>query len=162
MTLSDRTSFSHSLEAALAASEPVQRVNDLLRRVLALEPVPWESDEQRLVRGVAERIDTASGDANRLVVLARDVEHLLDQASSNDSVEILLELIAERQRVMIVMRKYAEGTISRTSLLSFVGEQRWPDSVRRRVAELSADDLANVMKALEESDIVQLEKILIA
>lgn len=64
--------------------------------------------------------------------------------------------------MLTVMRKYAEGSISRTGFLSFVGEQRWPDAVRRRVAELSAEDVANVMKALEESDIRQLEKILIA
>jgi len=150
------------LEAALAASEPVQQVSELLLRVLTLERIAWESDEQRLLRGIAERIDTASGDARRLIVLARDVEHLLDQASSNDDVELLLELIAERQRVLIVMRKYTEGTISRTSFLSFAGEQRWPESVRRRVIELSEADLPNVMKALEKSDIKELKKIFTA
>lgn len=159
MTPPDRMSFARGLGAALAAPEPVQRVNHLLRDVLTPEPAAWESDEQRLVRGIAERIDTASGDTKRLLVLARDVEHLLEEASSNHGVNLLLELIAERQRALTVMRKYAEGTISRTSFLSYIGEQRWPDSVRRRMAEVSAADLPNVISALEQSDIMQLEDI---
>ena len=160
MMLPDRMSFARGLGAALAAPEPLRGVTELLHRVLATEPAGWESDEQRLVRGITERLDTASGNANRLLVLARDVERLLDHASSNDGVELLLELIAERQRVLTVMRKYAEGTISRTGFLSFIGEQRWPDLVRRRMATLSEAGLVSVMKALEQSDIVELEAIL--
>lgn len=160
MTLPDRMSFARGLGAALAAPEPVQEVSRLLHHVLATEPVGWEPDEQRLVRGIAERLDTASGDANRLLVLARDVERLLDHASSNEGVELLLELIAERQRLLAVMRKCAEGTISRTGFLSFIGEQRWPDMVRRRMAALPQASLASVMRALEQSDIVELEAIL--
>lgn len=161
MTLPDRMSFARGLGAALAASEPVQRVNDLLRRVLTTEPGAWESNEQRLVRGVSERVDAVSGDADRLLVLARDVRHLLEDASSDDAVEFLLELTAERERVVGVIRKYAEGTISRSGFLSFVGEQRWPEVIRRRVAVLTAADLTDLMTALEEADVAQLEALLV-
>ncbi len=159
MIPSDRMSFACDLRAALAVPEPVQGVNDLLRRVLTSEFATWESDEQRLVREIAERLDTASGEATRLLVLARDVGILLDQASSNLGVERLLELIAERHRVLVVLRKYAEGTISRTSFLSFIAEQQWPELVRRRMAELSTSEIANVMQALAQSDISKLEDI---
>lgn len=162
MIVPDRVSFARGLGAALAAPDPAQGVNDLLRDVLTTEPVGWESDEQRLVRGISERVDVASGDADRLLPLARNVQALLDDASSNDAVELLLELIAERERVLGILRKYAQGTITQTGFLSFVAEQRWPESVRRRVAALSPADISSLVKALEESDIPQLEAFLIA
>jgi hypothetical protein len=154
--------FAHGLGAALAAPEPTQQVNDFLRRVLMTEAPAWESDEQRLVRGVSERVDAVSGDASRLLDLARDVHHLLEDASSNEGIRLLLELIAERERVLGVLRKYVQGTITRTGFLSFVAEQHWPEIVRRRVAALSAADVASLVRALEEADIAQLEALLVA
>lgn len=158
----DRMTFARGLGAALTAPEPAQRVNDLLRGVLTTEPLAWESEDQRLVRGISERVDVASGDATRLLTLARNVQSLLDDASSNEAVELLLELIAERERVLRILRKYAEGTLTRTSLLAFVAEQRWPESVRRRVTALSSADIVRLATALEEGDITQLEASLVA
>ena len=158
----DRKAFARGLGAALAAPEPAQRVNDLLRDVLTTEPVTWESDEQRLIRSISERVDVASGDAARLLTLARNVQTLLDEASSNDAVELLLELIAERERVLGIIRKHVQGTINRTAFLSFVAEQHWPESVRRRVAALSPADIASLATALDEGDITLLEVSLVA
>lgn len=158
----DRMAFARGLGAALSAPKPAQRVKDLLRGVLTTEPVAWESEDQRLVRGISERMDVASGDAIRLVTLARSVQSLLDNASSNEAVELLLELIAERERVLRILRKYAEGTITRTGFLSFVAEQRWPASVRRCVTALSSADIASLATALQAGDIPQLEASLVA
>jgi hypothetical protein len=127
---------------------------------LTIDPSPWEANEQRLVRAIAERVDTTSGDAERLIGLAGDVAQLLDEASSNEEVERLLELVAERQRALTVVRKYIEGMISRTSFLSFVTEQRWSDPIRRRVAALSEADLRSLVSALEHVDVPRIETIL--
>ncbi len=162
MTVPDRVGLARGLGAALAAPEPAQRVNDVLRAVLTTEPVASESDEQRLMRSVSERIDVASGDASRLVLLARNVHALLDAASSNDVVEVLLELVAERERVLGILRKYAAGTITRTGFLSFIAEQRWPESVRRCIAALSPGDIEGVVNALDEGDITRLETLIVA
>ena len=161
MTLPDRMHFAQGLGAALAAPKPAQRVSDLLRRVLTTEPDTWESEEQRLVRATSERMDVASGDTERLLLLARGIRHLLSEASSNHAVELLLELTVERERVMGVICKHAEGTIGRTSFLSFIGEQRWPDLLRRRVAALTMAELADLRTALEEVNVAQLEDLLI-
>ncbi|MCC6930037.1 MAG: hypothetical protein IT359_13725 [Gemmatimonadaceae bacterium] len=136
-------------------------MNDLLRGVLTIDPGVWESDDQRLVRSISERVDVASGDDTRLLTLARDVRSLLDEASSNEAVELLLELIAERERVLGIIRKYAQGEITRTSFLSFVAEQRWPESVRHRMSALSAAGVMSLATALEAGDITQIEASLI-
>ncbi|MFN2637434.1 MAG: hypothetical protein ABR585_10440 [Gemmatimonadaceae bacterium] len=156
-----RSTFARGLGAALAAPEPAHRVKDLLRAVLTTEPVAWESDEQRLMHHVSERVDVASGDPGRLVSLAQNVQGLLKTASSNDSVELLLELVAERERVLGILRKYAQGTISRTAFLSFLAEQHWPELVRHRVAALSPADIEGLMTALEQSNIARLETLLV-
>jgi len=162
VTVPDRTAFARGLGAALAAPEAAQHVNDLLRGVLTTEPAAWESEEQRLVRSISERVDVASGDVTRLLRLARNIHTLVEDASSNRTVELLLELIAERERVLGIIRKHAQGTITRTGFLSFVAEQRWPESVRRRVAALSQADIASLATALEDGDITKLETSLIA
>jgi hypothetical protein len=162
VTVPDRVALARGLGAALAAPEPAQRVNDVLRAVLTTEPVSLESDEQRLMRSISERIDVASGDASRLVLLARNVHALLDAASSNDVVELLFELVAERERVLGVLRKYAAAAITRTGFLSFIAEQRWPESVRRRIAALSPSDIEGVVNALQEGDITRLETLIVA
>ena len=162
MTMPDRVTFARGLGAALAAPEPAQGVNDFLRAVLTTEPVVWESAEQRLMRSITERIDVASGDAARLVRLARNVQALLEAASSNEVVELLLELVAERERVHDIFRKYANGTITRTGFLSFIAEQRWPENLRRHIAALSAKDTEAVVHALDEGDIERLEALIAA
>ena len=162
MTVPDRAALARGLGAALAAPEPAQRVNDVLRAVLATEPVASEAAEQRLMRSISERIDVASGDASRLLLLARNIHTLLDAASSNEVVELLLELVAERERVRGILSKYAAGTITRTGFLSFIAEQRWPESVRRRIAALSPGDIQGVVTALDEGDITRLETLIVA
>lgn len=158
----DRMSLARELGAALAAPKPARLVNDLLRGVLTIEPVAWESDEQRLIRSISERVNAAGGDGTRLLMLARDVHSLLEGASSNEAVELLLELIAERERVLGVIRKHVQGTITRTAFLSFVAEQPWPERVRRRMAALSPADIARLATALEEGDVARLEASLVA
>ena len=162
MRVPDRAAFAHGLGAALAAPEPAQRVHDLLYSVLTAEPAAWESDEQRLVRTISERVDVANGDTTRLLALARNVQVLLDNASSLETVALLLEFIAERERLVGILRKYVQGMISRAGFLSFVTEQRWPESVRHRVTALSAADIVDLTTALEQSDIAQLETALVS
>ncbi len=161
MTASDRRSFARSLGEGLSSPEPVRRVNELLRNAMVSDSTEWEVDDQRLVRAVAQRLDAVNGDTERFVGFARDIELLLDRASSNDSVELLLELMAERQRLAEIVRKYAAGHLSRTSFMSFVTEQRWPGQLRQRVGALSPDDLTKLVDALEQSDIARLEAALI-
>jgi hypothetical protein len=159
--LPDRVTLAHNLGAALAAPESAQRVNDL-RAVLTTEAVALESDEQRLMRNVSERVDIASGTASRLVPLARSVHALLDAASSNDMVRLLLELVAERERLVGILLTHVKGTTTQTSFQSFVAEQRWPESVRRRIASLSLRDIEDLMNALNEGDIARLEGLIVA
>ena len=103
--LPDRRTFAQSVGAALDAPEAVRRVNDVLRAVLTTEPIALESDEQRLVRRISERMDGTSGDATRLIELARNIHALVVDASSLDTIELLLEFIADRERVLDVLRK---------------------------------------------------------
>jgi len=162
MMVPDRVTLAHNLGAALAALEPAQRVNDLLRAVLTTEAVAWESDEQRLMRSVSERVEIASGTASRLVPLARSVHALLDAASSSEMVRLLLELAADRERLVGILLTHVKGTITQASFLSFVAEQRWPESVRRRIASLSLRDVEDLMNALNEGDIARLECLIVA
>lgn len=161
MSVPDRKSFAGRLEAALLAPQPAQRVSSVIGEVLTEEPSVTESEDQRLVRRISERVDVASADSARLLRLARDVQDLLDGTSSAEAVERLLELVAERARVLEIARKHAQGAITRTSFLSFVAEQRWPESVRRRMAALSPADLASLVAALEGNEIARLETLLV-
>jgi hypothetical protein len=156
----DRTSFADSLALALAAAKPAQEVNELLRRVLMSEPSDWQSDEQHLVRRISERIDAVAGHEERVLVLARDVQRLLEGASSTHAVTLLLDLIVDRERSLAVLQKYDQDTISRTSLLSFVAEQHWPDAVRHRIIALTPPEFRILIAALAETDIEQLEALL--
>lgn len=158
----NRAMFARGLGAALAAPKPAQSVNDFLRAVLTTEPVAWESDEQRLMRSISERIDVASGDPARLVPLSRNMLALLEVASSNEVVELLLELVAERERMHAIFGKYANGVITRTGFLSFIAEQRWPESLRRHIAALSSKDMESLVHALDEGDISRLEALIAA
>lgn len=160
MMVPDRAAFAHDLGAALAAPEPAQRIQDLLLSVLTIEPAASESDEQQLVRVITERVDAAGGDATRRLALARDVQSLLVGASSIEAVALLLEVVAERERVLGVLCKYVHGMISRTGFLSFIAEQRWPESIRQRMAALPRGDIAGLLSALEASNIAQLESAL--
>ena len=81
---------------------------------------------------------------------------------SNEVVRILLELVAERERLLGILRTYAKGTITQTGFLSFVAEQRWPDRVRRRIASLSPSDIEDLVNALDEGDIARLEGLIVA
>lgn len=162
MTIPGRAELASDLRAALCSAEPAKRVTALLRQLLATEPSMWQSEEQQLVRRIGERVDVVAGDEARLLALAHDVQALLEGASSSEAVELLLELTAERERVSSVLRKYARGTISRTRFLSYLGEQRWPDRIRRRVAALSPNDVAELVRTLEVGSSAQLEELLIA
>lgn len=74
----DRMCFARDPGAALAAPDPARRVCALLRCVLTSESLACESDEQRLIRSITERIDAAGRDGTRLFRVARDVHSLLD------------------------------------------------------------------------------------
>ena len=100
MSVPDRKSFAGRLEAALLAPQPAQRVSSVIGEVLTEEPSVTESEDQRLVRRISERVNVASADSARLLRLARDVQDLLDGTSSAEAVERLLELVAERARVL--------------------------------------------------------------
>ncbi len=159
MNVSDLFSFADDLGAALAAPQPAQRVNELIRGVL-IDDSEWESDEQRLIHSISERLDMVSSDSRKLLILASDVLALIGEASSSERIEMLLELIADRQRSAEVMRKYAQGIISRTGYLAFLSEQRWPEAVRVRMTALSESDLIRLTHALERLEVGQLEVIL--
>ncbi len=160
MMTPDRATLARDLGMALATPKPAERINALLRAVLTAEPVASEPKEQRLMRSISERLDVASGEANRLLPLAQNVQALLDAACSNEAVELLVELIAERERVLDVLRKYAQGMITRTSFLSFIAEQRWPERVRQRIIMLSPTEIESMTKALEERNMMYLEALL--
>lgn len=161
MTLPDRLAFVQQLGAALAAPQPASATRELLHRILTADLASWDADEQQFVRRITERLDATNGDSDRLVVFASDVQRLLSEASSNEIITLLIEVVAERRRALSIIRKLLNGTISRTSFLSFVSEQRWPDAVRRRIAALSPTDLAKLAIALDRADVSELETILI-
>lgn len=159
MTVS-RMEFAQSLKVALRAAEPEQEVRQLLRSVLVTEPAPWHSDEEFLVRHIAERLDAASSFGDQFLAISRDVLDLLETASSPASVESLLGVFAERDRFLGILGKHADGTISRTSFSSYVAEQSWPRELRHRITALSDDGLASLRSALESKDVRRLERLL--
>jgi hypothetical protein len=59
------------------------------------------------------------------------------------------------------MQKYFLGIVTRTSLLSFIAEQRWPQPIRQRMASLRNPDLARLLTALLEMDVRTIESILL-
>lgn len=153
-------SFSKDFGAALAAPTPVLSINALLHRLLTTEwPARDSAVEQQLLRTVVERLDAARDDTHRLLDLTVDVKHLIDHASSATSIELLLEIVVERERVLHVLRKHLAGTISRTGFLAFVSEQRWPTLLKHRTVEFSHADLEAIMNALERRDIRRLETL---
>jgi hypothetical protein len=115
-------------------------------------------DEQEQVRRIAERVDASSESDERLRDLAQDISVLLESASSLESIDKLLELIADRRRAAAVLHKFEKDKISRTGLLSFISEQRWPESVRRRVSAMTPRELAALAAALETADVSVLER----
>lgn len=114
-----------------------------------------------MLRAVSERIDTACGESSELLPLAQNMQLLLEAASSNEVVELLSEMVAERKRVVAVLSKHLQGTIARVAFLSFVAEQRWPQFVRRRVAELSSLEVAELTSALDRGDVARLESLFV-
>jgi hypothetical protein len=95
-----------------------------------------------------------------MVALAAAIERLLSQVTSDESVELLLDLVVHRKRFLAVARKYLEGTISRTNFLSFVAEQRWPDAIQRRVSTMPDPELTRLASTLEERDFALVESII--
>ena len=158
MNASNRQSFARSLGEALASPSPAHRLTELLHCVLVSDPGPWESDDQQTIRGISERLDVESENGDRLI-LAGDMQLLLANGSSNSSINDLSERIADRLRVIAVGRKYLDGDLTRTSFLSYVAEQRWPDRLRQRVAGLAPDEISTFVDALKQVDITQLEAI---
>lgn len=158
MTVPERLAFARQLESALAAREPAREVAELLRSVFVTEWPPDDRSDQWLVRKVAERIDAHTATGGGIIGLATDVQKLLSQASSDETVELLVDLVIERERFASVARKYLTRTISRTSFLSFVAEQSWPAVVRRRVSTLPDAELGELTNGLERQDFVLVER----
>lgn len=160
MTLPSLSVFAVRLGEALASAEPQKAVRALLDDVLISDPMNWESEQPHLVSAIVQRIDAVDNGSERLVDLARDLHRLLQDASSCERIQLLLEVVAERERVSGILGKYLVGTISRTGFLSFVAEQRWPDDIRRKVVDLETSDLSTLSTALYEADIPRLEALL--
>jgi hypothetical protein len=159
MTSPERLVFASQLRSALSSPAPAQHVGTLLRDIFLAD---WPVDSHRdqwLVRRVAERIDAAGGDDSAIVALAGAIERLLSHATSDESVELLLDLVVQRERFLSVARKYLAGTISRTNFLSFVAEQRWPDAIRRRVSTMPDPELTRLASTLEQQDFALVERI---
>jgi len=159
MTIPNRSVFAADLGEALGSADPQKAVRALLDDVLIAGPISREI-EQDLVCEVAQRIDAADDGSERLVNLARDLRKLLQDGSSRERIQLLLEVVAERERVSSIVGKYLEGTISRTGFLSFVAEQRWPNEIREKVADLETPDLLTLLTALGEADMARLEALL--
>ncbi|MEP6763889.1 MAG: hypothetical protein ABJB66_06240 [Gemmatimonadaceae bacterium] len=105
---------------------------------------------------IAERLDTMSGESRALLLFTQDVKQLIDETSSGEQIELLLELIAERERVLGVLHKYLDAAITRGAFLSFVSAQRWPIVVRDLVTTLSSSELTRMAAALDQCDVALL------
>lgn len=148
----NRTEIAQRMRDALASSDAPAALKELLRSMIVAHDIQSESENIRILSYLVQRLDTMQGDAARLVALATDFEVLLRHASSVEEVESLLELVAERERFSDIVRKYLAGVLSRSSFLSFITEQRWPASTRRRLSELSEQELVRLMRALSIRD----------
>jgi hypothetical protein len=124
------------------------------------DPPPWESDDDVVIRAISERLDFENEDGGRLTALAGDMQLLLANASSNGNIIDLAELVADRQRVIAVGRRYLSGDLTRTSFLSYVARQRWPDRLRQRIGTLTLEELSTLIEALHGVDVTRLEAIL--
>jgi hypothetical protein len=93
-----------------------------------------------------------------VVDVATDMQKLLAHATSDETVELLAELMIGRERMLATARQYFAGTLRRTSFLSFVAEQPWPDVVRQRVSTMPDAELRVLTVALERHDVPTLER----
>lgn len=159
----DRVELSRGLRAALAASDPLSHLSTLLRQVLTSASVAWDSEDQRVIRLIVERLDainsTSGSTSDRLVTVAGDWCSLLDLASSNDQVELLMELLADRHRASDMIRKLLTGIIPQGAFLSFVSSQRWPRTIRQTTSALTSTQLERLARALEQNDVIDLQSI---
>jgi hypothetical protein len=96
-----------------------------------------------------------------IVDVATDMQQLLTRATSDEAVELLAELMIGRERMLAAARQYFAGTLRRSSFLSFLAEQPWPDVVRQRVSTMSDAELRVLTVALERHDVATLERVLV-
>lgn len=161
MTSYERKRLQEDLGAALAAPNPASQVTEVIRQALVRDDDEWPVGEGQLEKRLVERLDAVVDDPERLLQLTSDLQQLLGDSSSDEEVELLLELVAERARAAAILKKYTAGIISRTSLLSYIAEQRWPDAIRHRIPMLSTEGLTQLTSALEDRDIPLLSRLLI-
>jgi hypothetical protein len=156
----DRIRFGELLQKASTGSAAPNEVQKVLRGVLLSTPALSGSADDHLIRSVAERIDTVTSDPARLRSLAHDLGLLLMRSSSAEVAELLLEVVAERRRVLQVLERHSDGVVTRTGFLSFVSAQNWPKLVRTQVGALSDPGLEGFRAALNHLSVEQLEEVL--
>lgn len=153
-------SFAGDLRSSLNADDPGSEITHLVRQIIASDPQIVESEEQAIVRSAAERLDV-SADGARLTRFATDVATLIEQSLSPNEVDLLLELIAERSRAVDIVRKYMDGRLTRTSYLSFLSSQRWPQTVKLRLQALNDEETVRLATALEDLDVDSIRSLVL-
>jgi hypothetical protein len=135
-------------------------VSALLYPIL-LEVPAVAVDELRCVTiEVAMRIDTASGSPRDYCELAADLGALLEHVPLSDVLN-LTEAVVQRRRTSSLIEKHLSGVVSRTSLLSFVAEQRWPRHVKETVVLLDRGALQQLLDALSVLNLSVLRALLL-
>jgi hypothetical protein len=155
----DTIHFANELKSAAGLSD-IARVRELVREVIANEELEIPVDDEGLILNVAQRIDAADQSPLEMLQLGHDLGRLMLEAASKLKGIDLIPVIAERTRFASVLRKHLNGALSRTSVLSYLAEQRFPGILRERLRSLSDRDFGSLLLALEKLDIRSLEVLL--
>lgn len=156
----DREALACRIRAAKNGETAGVGLGELLDELL-IQTLPEDTGERGLSIRVVERLDVVREDPARFLALADDLSTLLLEASTDQSAAELLELVAERGRTVEILDRHLGGTVSRTSLLSFISSQRWPQAVKRRFESETRDRPRELRKALVALDVPLLESLLV-
>lgn len=121
------------------------------------DATPWDRspDDTRLFWRLMHHFDGGAfgttSDAREEPLLRRAAHHLvqaMDDAGGAATLE-LLPVLLDQDRLCTILRKHAEGIISRTGLLSVIAESGYPAHIKLWLQHAGPDALALLRERLE-------------
>ena len=145
----------------MTGADPFACVRRVVDRWIEEIPSGELETDQAVATKAAFRIDAVDSSSARFVDLAKDFGVLLSSCSAAD-VLLLADVVAESGRLLQVLDKYFEGTLTRTSFLSYVADQQFESMVKARLGILDDLGLRELRLALSGADPRKLRAILLA
>lgn len=120
------------------------------------DSTPWDTtpDDARCYWRLLHLFDTVetADDEPALRRLAGRLAHAVRQAGSTITLE-LLPVLADQDRFCTIVRKHAQGIISRTGFLSVVAESGYPAHVKLWLQHAGPEPLGRLCEGLESGDV---------